>query len=288
MPFILAVTLLFVGCKKEDGFVSQEYLEKLEAVPVVSTGVNATGSQAIDLLNLAGFQGKFDVKLYFPDKPAPTKVDIVVRKNGSNTNVKLFQAGLTTFPSTLTVTAAQLAALFGTAVVLGDNYDFGADVYVGEKKYEAFPLGGVGNSAGPINMIGYSEFARFGAICAYDPAIYEGNFVVVSDAFAEFAPGDIVVLTRVSANSFRMTFPVPTIDPFPGTPITVVVNTGNNNITIAKQQVGNTFYGVYTKPSVAATTGSVAPCSKTATLNLSWTVDQGSFGGPWPLVIRKQ
>lgn len=288
LPFV-ALILLFVGCEKNDGFITDEYLQKLEAVPVVNVAVNSTGSQAIDATNLGSFQGKFDVSLYFPNSPAPTKVDIVVRKNASNSNVKVFQAGATTFPGTFTVTAAQLAALFGTPVKLGDNYDFGADVYVGDKKYEAFPITGVGNGSGPINMIGYSEFARFGAICGFDPAIYEGNFVVVSDAFQDLAAGTVVTLTRVSANSFRMTYPNPNVTPTSPVPtFVVVVNTGNNNISIAPQQVGTLIYGVYNNPTVQATSGFVAPCDKTVRLNIGYTVTQGSFGGPYPLILRKQ
>lgn len=288
MPFILAVTLLFVGCKKQDGFVPQEYLERLEAVPVISTAVNTTGSQAIDMLNLAGFQGKFDVKLYFPEAAAPSKVDIVVRKNNSNTNVKVYKAGVSTFPGTYTVTAAEIQALFGTPVVLNDNYDFGADIHVGDTKYEAFPVTGVGNSSGPINMIGYSEFARFSAICAYDPAIYKGNFVVVSDDFGELSPGDVVVLTQLTANSFSVTYPNAALTPQPALfPVTVDVN--NNQASVTKVKVGDKFY-TYNNPNFAVTKNTqsfVAPCDKTLTLNITYSVDEGSFGA-WKLVIKKQ
>ena len=128
----------------------------------------------------------------FPGTTPPTKVDIVVRKTKgttiNNNNVKVFKTGITTFPTSFTVTAAEIAALFGTAIALGDNYDFAPDIYVGDRKFEAFPATGNGTGAGLNGQPLFGEFARFTAICAYDPAIYMGDFEVVSDAFGELMP----------------------------------------------------------------------------------------------------
>ncbi|MBA3674141.1 MAG: hypothetical protein H0W75_04155 [Chitinophagaceae bacterium] len=219
---------------------------------------------------------------------------MVVIKNGVNSSVKVIQAGLTTFPTTLTITAAQLASLFGTPIALGDNYDIGVDIYTAEgTKYEAFPnintlvlpYGGTGQQ----NQPGFTPTARFSAICAYDPAIYQGNFVVVSDAFGDLNPGTVVVLTTVSATSFKMTYPNPNVTPTSPVPtFNVVINTGNNNITIAQQSIGATIYGIYTNPTVEATSGFVAPCDKEVRLNITYRVTQGSFGGPYLLRLRKQ
>ena len=91
-------------------------------------------------------------------------MDVVVRKNGQASNVKLFKADVTTFPTTFTVTAADIATLFGTAsLALNDTYDFGPDIYVGSKKYEAFPITGLANGQGVSGMsaIGFGEFVRY-------------------------------------------------------------------------------------------------------------------------------
>jgi len=284
----LGLIIAFAGCKKDDGGIRSSVV--IKDVPVVSTSIESTGSQAIDLLNLAGFSGKFKVSLYFPGATAPDKVDIVVRKNGSNANVKLLKKDVTTLPISLTVTAADIAALFGTAVALGDTYDFAPDLYVGVNKYEAFPaLGGaVGNGAGVVAYPLYSDYARFAAICAYDPAIYEGDFLVVSDGFGDFSPGEVVKFTKVTNNTFTF------VDPYVTSPlpITVTINTLNNQATIAKQKIGNAFTWAlnYTNPNVAvaaSSTSVVAPCSKTITLAIAYTVDQGSFG-TYNLVLKKK
>ena len=282
--FIGAV-LALTSCTKNDGPITNKVT--INDVPAITTKIDASGSQAIDLLNLASFNGKFSVDLYFPGTTPPSKVDIVVRKNGSAANVKVFKTGVTTFPSTFSVTSAELATLFGAAVTLGDTYDFAPNIYVGDKMFEAFPATGAGTGAGVIAMPGFSEFSRFAAICAYDPAIYQGNFVVVSDGFGDFSPGEVVALTKIDNSSFSF------IDPYVTNPLPIIVkvNTLNNQLTIAKQKIGNAFTWqlAYTNPNVAvaaSSTSVVAPCSKTLTLAIAYTVDQGSFG-TYNLVLRK-
>ena len=281
----LGLMIAFAGCKKDDGGVRSSVV--IKDVPVVSTKIESTGSQAIDLLNLAGFSGKFKVELYFPGATPPDKVDIVVRKNGSNANVKVVKKDVTTLPYSLTVSAADIAALFGVAVALGDTYDFAPDLYVGVNKYEAFPATGLGNGPGIIAFPLYSDFARFAAICASDPAIYDGDFVGVSDAFGDFTPGEIVKFTKISNSSFSF------INPYVTSPLPIIVNinTLNNQATITKQKVGNAFvWASYTNPNMAvaaSSTSVVAPCSKTITLAVAYTVDQGSFG-TFNLVLKKK
>jgi hypothetical protein len=58
----LGLMIAFAGCKKDDGGIRSSVV--IKSVPVVSTKIESTGSQAIDLLNLAGFSGKFKVELY--------------------------------------------------------------------------------------------------------------------------------------------------------------------------------------------------------------------------------
>ncbi len=291
---LIIVLLLFIsfpGCKKDDGPIRSSVI--INDVPAVTTSIQSSGSQAIDLLNLAAFSGKFQVSTYFQGATPPDKVDIVVRKNGSSSNVKVFKKDVTTIPATFSVTAAEIATLFGAPIALGDAYDFAPDLYVGVKKYEAFPAS-IGtqavtpNNSGIQAYPGFSQFARFAAICAYDPAVYEGDFLVVSDGFGDFSPGEVVKFTKISNNSFSFINPYVT-SPLP---IIVTINTLNNQATIAKQKVGNAFTWqlAYTNPNMAVAasgTSVVAPCSKTITLAIAYTVDQGSFG-TYTLVLKKK
>jgi hypothetical protein len=229
----LVAVVAFSGCKKDDGAIRSNIA--VDAVPTITTNVDAAGSQSIDLLNLAAFSGKFTVSNYFAGTANPTKVDIVVRKNGVNTNVKVYKADVTSLPASFTVTAAELATLFGAPIALGDAYDFAPNITVNGKVYEAFLTtpGAIGTGPGVKAGPGFSEFASFGAICAYDPAIYQGDFVVVSDAWAGFQPGDVITLTKVSNTSFS--FPDKWAYERPPVPIIVTVNAGQPGQLFLKQ-----------------------------------------------------
>lgn len=286
--FLLALVFI-TGCSKNDGPVPKDV--GIERVPEPQITKNG-GSAAIDVLNLAGFQGKFDVGLYFPNDIKPAKLDVVIRKNNNNSNVKLFQADVTTYPTSFTITTAQLAALFGAPVALNDNYDIGADVYTqAGKKYEAFPTTGVAYASGIASQPGATTTTRYSAICQYNDALYQGDFEVVSDAWEDFQPGDVVALTKIDATHFSMLFPA-AVNP---TPVVITVNPLNNNVTVANQSTGTRWsYGAqYTAPFVvtagAATSSFVAPCDKTLSLNLNYGYSAGTFGGgPYLLVLKKK
>ena len=156
--------IAFSGCKKDDGAIPDRV--SISDVPAITTTIDPTGSQSINLLNLPGFSGKFKVDLYFPGTTPPTKVDIVVRKwtgTANNNNVKLYRADVTSLPASFTVTAADIVSLFGTPIALNDNYDFAPDIYVGSNTYQAFPAVGTGTGAGVIAMPLFKEYARFKA-----------------------------------------------------------------------------------------------------------------------------
>ena len=161
--FVLIAIIAFTGCSKDDGPIPKRI--GIEDVPAMTMNLEPQKTNNIDTIKVgtpAAFAGKFKVAMVFPDAEKPTKVDIVVRKNGSAANVKLFKAGVSEFPTSFTVTAAEIATLFGTPVALNDNYDFAPDIYVGSKKYEAFPAVGVGSGAGIVGMnaIGFYEYVR--------------------------------------------------------------------------------------------------------------------------------
>jgi hypothetical protein len=280
---LLAVTVL-AGCDKNDGPIPDDV--KLARVPEPQIVKNG-GSAAIDVTNLSSFQGKFDVGLYFPNDVKPSKMDVVIRKN--NSTVKVFQTDVATFPTTFTITSAQLATLFGAPVVLNDNYDIGADVYTQDgKKYEAFPATGVAYASGIASQPGATTTTRYSAICQYNPDIYQGNFVVVEDEFADLNPGDVVVLTKIDATHFSYIYPSG-VNP---TPIIVTVNPLTNAVTIAKQKFGTAFTWrlTYTNPNAETKSNAldvVSPCDKEWGAVVNYSVDQGSFGGYY-LKMRKQ
>ncbi|MEJ7766972.1 MAG: hypothetical protein WKF89_04120 [Chitinophagaceae bacterium] len=164
IKLLTALTLItvtaFIGCSKDNGAIPKNV--NIEDVPAISTNLETGGTTAnITFSSQATFQGKFKVAVFFPGATPPTKVDVVVRKSAAN--VKVFKADITSLPASFTVTAAEITALFGTPLALNDNYDFAPDIYVGTRKYEAFPSVGLGSGQGITGMssIGYGEFVRY-------------------------------------------------------------------------------------------------------------------------------
>ena len=162
---VLAVSaaIAFTACSKDDGAIPKRI--KIEDVPAMTMNLEPQKKDNIDTIrfgNQAAFAGKFKVAMVFPDQVKPTKVDIVVRKNGAAASVKVYKADITSFPTSFTFSAAEIVALFGAPVALNDTYDFAPDIYVGTKKYEAFPITGLGSGAGVtgMNSIGYYEYVR--------------------------------------------------------------------------------------------------------------------------------
>jgi len=159
----LGAVMTFTACSKDDGPIPKRI--GIEEVPALTMNLDPQKTNNVDTIKFgspAAFTGKFKVAMIFPTSAAPNKVDIVVRKNGSASNVKLFKPGITTFPTNFTVTAAEIVTLFGAPLALNDTYDFAPDIYIGEKKYEAFPVTGLGNGAGVtgMNSIGFWEYVR--------------------------------------------------------------------------------------------------------------------------------
>jgi hypothetical protein len=160
---LVFAAIMFTACSKDDGPIPERI--GIEEVPAMTMNLEPQKLNNIDTIRFGTpgtFTGRFKVAMVFPSSDKPSKVDIVVRKNGSAANVKLFKPDIATFPSSFTVTAAEIVALFGAPLALNDTYDFAPDIYVGDRKYQAWPAVGVGNGAGVVNMnsIGYYELVR--------------------------------------------------------------------------------------------------------------------------------
>ena len=272
--FLLAFTLL-AGCSKNDGPIPKDIvLDRTPEPQVTKSG----GSQAIDVTNLASFQAKFDVGVYYTSDIQPSKYDVVIRKNGNDTTVKFFKKDITTFPTSLDINVNDLETLFGEPVVLGDNYDIGVDMYMASgKKYEAFPLVGTGYGSGISQQPGATPSIRYSAICQYHDEVYQADFKIIKDDWADYAVGDIVTVTRIDATHFSFKYAAPD-----ALPIIITVNPLTNILSVAKQVYTPDGYG-FGYGAISAETKSsdldniVSPCDEKFGIRLYHTVSAGSF-----------
>lgn len=152
--------MFFVGCKAN--WVETDPSVGFYKVPAVTTKINTGSSASIPLETADSFTAGVVIALYFTEGPIPQKVDLIARKNEkTGTAVKVVQAGITTLPSTITVTGAQLKTLFGEDFKVGDIIDLAVDVYTADGKFEAYPANGRGTATSVSGMPAYSAQARF-------------------------------------------------------------------------------------------------------------------------------
>ncbi len=280
---LFSVAAFFTACEKD----VNGKLPELTRFPLPLVAKVAGSDQVISAQDPNSFSGKYSVGLYFPTDAPPKKFDVVVIKNNDNTNVKVLKTDVTTFPTELTITGSQLAALFNAPVVLGDKFDIGVDVttYTGAK-FEAFPAVGNAYAAGVAAQPGASTFVRYEAVCQYVPAAYQGPYEVVTDEWGDYAPGDIVQLTMVDATHFSFKYLAAG-----ALPIVVTVNAVTNAVTVPKQVYGSGYppgwpYGNISCESVPSVENFVAPCAGTFSVILKHTVAAGSFGEA-KIVLKK-
>ncbi len=281
---LLAFPLLF-SCRKDDN----PRLPELVRVPTPILTKDAGTDAVISAQDPATFSGKFTVDLYQKTDAPPEKMDIVIMKNGNASTQKVLKANVTTWPTTITITGPELATLFGEPVILGDKFDIGANMVVGGRTFEAFPNvpNGVANGSGVVNQPGASTFIRYEAVCKYDPAIYNGNFVVVTDEWADYAAGDIVPVTQIDDTHFSFMYPADNAQP-----IIITVNPTTNQVSVAKQVYGSGYgaswpYGPLSVESVPGVDNFVAPCDRIVSVVLKHTVAAGTFG-TFKIVLKKQ
>lgn len=282
---ILMALMLLSACRKSDN----PKIPTLARVPIPSLSKDPTGTGTIIVSDLANFVGKINVDLFVKTDVPPKKMDLVITKNGDISTVKVITA-VTTFPSVVSFTGPQLAALFGS-VQTCDFFDVGVNITTQDGTvYEAFPKVGNPYGAGVAGEYGgVTTKLTYATKVEYDPAVYSGNFVVVSDEFQEFAPGDVVVLTQVSATQFTFLY----TDVKNPVPIKVNVDPATLKVSVVKQKIGDNFLSTpqYTNPTAATLSSTannkVLPCSQTLNLTLDFNVDQGSFGEAL-LVLKKQ
>jgi len=283
------VILAGIGCRKKDN----PRIPDFTRVPMPTITKEAGSDFVISSFAPNAFAGKVTVDLYFKNDIKPSKFDVVVIKNGNKTNVKVIQAGVASFPTSVPLTGTQLATLFGAPLVLGDKFDVGADVYTQNgDKYVAFPAVGEGYGTGVPTQGGASLTVRYEVVCPFIAADFGGDFKVTKDDWNDIGVGAVVPVTVVSAT--KLSFP----SPVNNAPIIIDVNPTTYATSVASQSYGDykaagidpTWpYGNNFVSSVAGPLNIVGACDKTISLSLKYVSNNGAQSyGPFTLVMKKQ
>ena len=286
---LLAIVTSFYGCRKNDNPKLPEGIE---------TGVypllvqDTTGDFLIQEVD--SFKTSFDVGLYFPNGVIPQKMDIMVVKKDSNKVedfgiVKLLKADVTSFPTKISVTGPQLAALFGMStsdVKNSTTFRIGADVTLPNGKVlVAFQQGITGEDtlnlvpygADALNLPGANPTIVYPKVCplfmdSLANVEHGGDLVVDDPDFWEDSYN--VTATQDGPNVIVLTGWLG----LPNAVVKVTIDDRRQKAIVTKQVYSSTLPTTpYHNPAVQGD-GTVNACDNSITLSLENTVDEGSFG----------
>ncbi len=227
------------------------------------------------LIQGGSLNGVFSVGFYYENDKS-TDAKLVVAMNGNYNNVKVVVPSITTFPSAQTLTDEKLSSLFGlTTINAGDYFEVGLDVQMADGKwYPAFNAKGVGYGSGPMNLPGSQPIIKFKSVCALDVNQFVGSATIVDKFWYEgtyTATVEKVDDTHIKIKNYAG---------FAGD-VVVTINPKTHAVVVDKQVYDTNLaaWGLakYTNPAVKGA-GELDACNKKITLNLEYTVDQGSFG----------
>lgn len=259
------LALLFFACRKSDN----PRIPDLVRVPVPLVTLDASSDKFISPVSPTTFKGKISVDMFTKTDIAPQKFDLVVMKNGNNAKVMVVKDGITSFPTVVDVTGAQLTSLFGEPMKAGDKFDIGVDITIQNgQKFLAFPAVGTPYGTNIFVQPGVNVAVQFLVPCAFVAASYAGDFIVVKDEWVDYAVGATIPVKMVSPTQISFEYAV---DPGSAKPIILTVNPADNSITVAKQVYGAYGGDVFSAESTNNVSNVVNPCDLSFSVQLHHT-----------------
>ncbi|MFZ1560870.1 MAG: hypothetical protein WAT37_13135 [Saprospiraceae bacterium] len=283
---ILVLTLLIISfsCTKESNGNLPDGIRDIN-VPLITK--EAGSNTNIDFTNAGSFAGKVIADIYFKNGPKPEKADIVAIKNGVKTTIKVLQANITSFPSTLTVNKSSLETAFGQPLKLGDSYSVGMDIYHGGVKYEAFPVTGIAYAPGVLNLSGASTVLKYDVVCPFNIDNFVGDFEVTADEWEDYPIGTVIKVAKVSATSVSFSYNCGSS----ALPIVLTINAATGAVSGPKSQ-----YCSYNLPPVLKFFGDVVEgarsyvdnCSKTIYVRIAHTDELNRNFGEGNIILKRK
>ncbi len=278
-------TIIISSCRKSD---NPKLPDGLQGAPIPQLSKDSSGDLAISSQDIDGFTGKVVLGQYYITDHSYKSVSAVVIKNGDATNVQVLQADITSLPATVTFTSAQLSMLFNAPVAPGDNYTIGEDIILlNGHKVEAFPSDGNPNfdpNIAALPNLGAVTIS-YAVFCPYDANLYNGNFVVIEDDWADYHPNDVIPVTKIDATHFS--FEYAALD---AQSIIITVDPTNNTTSISNQYFGNygPGNGNFFIHTLASPNNYVIPCNGTVSVVTDISSDVLGDFGTVRLVLQKQ
>lgn len=282
--YLYAVLTVFViSCSNDDNANLPDDVRKVN-IPLVTKSSNSQTN--INFSEVASFKGDFMVDYYFKDGLKPEKADVVIMKNNDKSKVKIFQSGVTTFPSSFSINTSGIETLFGESIKLGDSYQIGLDLYQNNVKYEAFPT--IGNAYGTAftNLPSSSLTIKYDAVCPFNIENFYGDFEVVSDDWQDYLVGDVIKVSKVSDKAVSFNYNC-------SNPTPIVLNINTTTLAISGDKIQ---YCSYPLPAITKFYGDVVEgsksfvdnCAKQISVRILHSDENGAVYGEGTIVLKKK
>lgn len=185
----------------------------------------------------------------------------------------------------LSVSTAELAAALAPAAIApGTNYALQNQVVT--KDGRTFSVSNTPSTYNSFPAYNMALSWNATAVCAFDQAASAGAYSVVTDAWADYNPGDpITVLAGPGPNQINfLAYPSSAYGGYQQVNMVVDVDPSSGAATIASQQTG--FYGAGGPSAVLSGSGFVFSCTGVIDLHID-IIYGGSDYGPQHFVIKK-
>ncbi len=255
--FTIICSLILLSCESETKF--PEFTQTI--LPKIT--VDNSGDAVI--AEPSEFNGKLVVDLYFKD--IPETAILVIAKNGNYKDVKEFKP-ITSFPTNVDVTGADIEAVFGK-ITGGDYYEFGLKTTYQGQIFNPFNPYGISYSSDLRNMPGSSPIVKFTAICPFNIDDFVGTFQVEDEFWEEEYT---VTISKVSDTQLQVDGMLAGDAEFP---MFIDVDPVMQIATITNQVLISSIFG-YTNLKYSGT-GDVNACDISMSFEIEASVDQGTF-----------
>ena len=283
LSYLALLMIILPGCRKDDNPRIPDIIE----VPLPFFQKDETTSLTISAQDPTTFSAKFSVDNFFKAGTPPKEMDIVIIRNDDLSSVKTLAENVTTFPTTIEITGQQLLDLFGQPIVLGDRFDISANITTQDNQtFPAFDPNGNAYGAGVATIPGAAPVLRYEAVCAFTAADYAGDFEVVTDEWADYAPGTVIPVTVIDENHLSFVYAADNAKP-----IIVEVDLATNETSVALQEYGDYaafgIFGMTVESADPASDNFVAPCEGILSVRLAHNDNAGGFYGNNLIVLKK-
>jgi hypothetical protein len=286
--FIATISII-AGCRKND---NPKIPQNIFATPIAQLIQDPASTVLIQ--DVASFASKFSVQLYFKTGVKPKKMDIVVAMSGNYNVVKTLKADVNTYPTDISVTGPELAALFGldvADVVPGDFFEIRANMTLDNGTIlPGFVPRGITPDGDTVEIAPYGTDAStfpgsnvtitYRAVCPLVMDDFVGNFTADDELTGTSYPvtlarsgDDKIVVTGYGGASSS-----------PAGVFTLTVDANTQTAEVPSQKFTDILDGYHN--ATVDGSGVVDACNVGLTFTMNVSVDEGSFN-PAKLVIHK-